>query len=208
MADATMGHDAASPGQLLHLARAGDESARGRLLDLYRNYLRLIARSLLRGPLRLRLDPSDLVQETYLRAHRHFVGFAGGSEPELVAWLRRILTRTLAEQARRHRRDLRDLGRERSLDAMLERSGLELHRALADSVASPSVQADRREQAVRLADAVARLPAHYREVYVLRTLEHVPFDQIAPRIGRSAGAARMLWMRALEQLRSLLEESP
>ena len=77
------------PEQLIVQARGGDQAALGRLLELYRNYLRLVARSLIGAALRVKLEPSDLVQETFLKAHRDFAGFAGRSEPELVAWLRR-----------------------------------------------------------------------------------------------------------------------
>jgi RNA polymerase sigma-70 factor (ECF subfamily) len=58
---------------------------------------------------------------------------------------------------------------------------------------------------VLLADAVSQLPPDYREVFILRTLEHVPFEEIAAKMGRSVGAARMLWARALERLHRLLE---
>ena len=51
----------------------------------------------------VQLDASDLVQETFLKAHREFAQFVGSSEPELVAWLRQILVRTLANQAKHHR---------------------------------------------------------------------------------------------------------
>ena len=57
-----------------------------------------------------------------------------------------------------------------------------------------------------LADAVSQLPPDYREVFVQRTLEHVPFEQVALRMGRSVGAVRMLWARALERLNRLLED--
>ncbi len=56
-----------------------------------------------------------------------------------------------------------------------------------------------------LADAVDRLPADYREAFVLRTLEHVPFEEIAARMGRSTGAVRMLWARAVKKLNEMLE---
>ena len=196
----------ATPDLLLPRARAGDDEARGRLLELYRNYLRLLARSLIGGALRIRLDPSDLVQEVFLKAHREFAGFAGRGEPELVAWLRQILVRALADQARHHRRQARDHRRQESLEAMLDRSGWEIQLALATHASSPSAAAARREQAVLLADALARLPDDYREVFILRTLEHVPLEQIAARMGRSTGAVRMLWTRAVEQLSRLLEE--
>src|SRR5579884_2231459 len=106
------------PESLLVRARSGDQAALGRLLDLYRNYLRLQARTLIGSALRVRLDPSDLVQETFLEAHRDFGQFAGTTEAELVAWLRQVLVRNLADQAKRHQSQRRDLGREESLEAM------------------------------------------------------------------------------------------
>src|SRR6516225_2026590 len=77
------------PEQMLCLARAGDQSARGQMLELYRNYLTLLARYQIGRRLQGKVDPSDLVQETFLEAHRDFGQFRGGTEPELVGWLRR-----------------------------------------------------------------------------------------------------------------------
>jgi RNA polymerase sigma-70 factor, ECF subfamily len=194
------------PDHLLNQARAGDETALGRLLDLYRNYLRLVARALIGQSLRVRLDASDLVQETFLKAHREFRQFLGTSEPELTAWLRQILVRTLANQARHHRRVGRDYQRQESLEVMLYRSSAAVQQALAAPVETPSAAAVRREQAVLLADALEKLPAHYREVFILRNLEHIPFDQIAARMGRSPGAARVLWKRAMDRLSQSLRD--
>jgi RNA polymerase sigma-70 factor (ECF subfamily) len=196
----------AIPERLLGQARAGDAAALGQLFELYRNYLRLIARSLLDNALRMQLDASDLVQETFLKAHRQFAGFAGGSEPELIGWLRQILARTLADQAKYHRRKSRNLRRQVSLEEMLEHAGGAAQRALADSIPSPSSLAIRRERAVLLADALEKLPADHRQVFVLRNIEHIPFPEIAVRIGRSPGAARVLWTRAMRRLGKLLEE--
>ncbi len=195
------------PERLIAQARCGDDAAQWRLLELYRNYLRLVARSLIGGALRVKLDASDLVQETFLKAHRDFGRFVGGTEPELVAWLRQILVRSLANQVKHHRRLGRDQNRQESLDHLLELSDRPLRFAMAARLPSPSEAASRREQAVLLADAVDRLPADYREAFVLRTLEHVPFEEIATRMGRSTGAVRMLWARAVKRLNEMLEET-
>jgi RNA polymerase sigma-70 factor (ECF subfamily) len=197
-------HD--DPEMLLAQARSGDQAALGRLLDLYRNYLRLQARTLIGSALRLRLDPSDLVQETFLEAHRDFGQFGGSSEPELVGWLRHILVRNLADQAKQHRSQKRDVRREESLEAMLDRSSQDVQAALATGLSSPSARLRRRERAVLLADTLAALPPDYREVIVLRHLEHLKFDEVGARMGRSSGAVRMLWARALERLNAILEE--
>jgi RNA polymerase sigma-70 factor (ECF subfamily) len=196
----------ARPEFLLGRARGGDEPALGRLLELYRNYLRLVARSVIGQALRVRLDASDLVQETFLKAHREFGQFLGSSEPELVAWLRQILVRTLANQARHHRSRGRDYQRQEPLEVLLERSSLAAQEALAAPVSSPSSHASRREQAVLLADALEKLPADYREIFLMRNLEHIPFEQIAVRLRRTPGATRMLWTRTIKKLSQLLEE--
>ena len=123
-----MSPDKVIPDLLLAQARAGDVAALGRLLELYRNYLRLSARAMIGQALRVRLDASDLVQETFLKAHREFRQFMGSTEPELTAWLRQILVRTLANQARHHRRKGRDYHRDEPLEALLERSSIEAQR--------------------------------------------------------------------------------
>lgn len=203
-----MTRDDLMPMRLLKQARDGDEAARGQLLELYRGYLRLVARSLIRSSLRMKLEPSDLVQETFLKAHREFGQFAGRSEPELVSWLRRILVNSLANEAKHHRRQGRDHRRQESLEVLLDRSGLTIQQALATSLGSPSEQAARREQSVLLADALNRLAVDHREVFIRRTLEHVSFETIAAEMGRSTGAVRMLWARAVKRLTHLLEETP
>src|SRR5262245_11634132 len=196
------------PEVLLARARAGDEGTLGRLLDSYRNYLRLMAGTQMGPALRARVEPSDLVQEALLEAHRDFAHFGGGSEPELLAWLRRILARNLLDQARRHQAQVRDHNRQESLEVLMEQSGSALMAALAARGPSPSSQASRREQAVLLADALEKLSPDYREVIVLRNLQHLPFDEIAQRMGRKSGTVRMLWARALEKLGQEMGAAP
>jgi RNA polymerase sigma-70 factor (ECF subfamily) len=193
------------PELLIEQAHGGDPVALGRLLEPYRNYLRMVARALIGRALRQRLDPSDLVQETFLDAHRDFPRFTGTGAPELVAWLRRILVHNLADQARRQRAAILEATHHDSLEAVLERTGCAVHHAMAGPLSSPSARASRREQAVLLADALASLPAQYRDVILLRHFEHLSFDQVAARMERSSGAVRMLWARALEQLADALE---
>jgi len=186
---------------LLARARAGDQEALGRLLEGYRDYLRLLARSSVGRQLQPRLDPSDLVQETLLEAQRDFRQFHGQTSGEIGAWLRQILARNLADQVKHHQSQKRDIGREEPLERLLD----EMPQALAAPISTPSAQAVHREQTDELGRALALLPADYREVLTLRHLQGEAFETIAARMGRSAGAVRMLWMRALEQLGGLMD---
>ncbi len=82
---------AEEPETLITEARNGSDRALGQLLELYRSYLMLLARVQVGQSLQSKVDPSDLVQETYLQAQRHFGGFRGASEAELMGWLRKIM---------------------------------------------------------------------------------------------------------------------
>jgi RNA polymerase sigma-70 factor (ECF subfamily) len=195
-----------TPELLLQQARAGDAGALGRLLELYRAYLRLLARTVMGGGVRLRLDPSDLVQETFLEAHRDFAQFVGRSERELLGWLRQILVRNLADQAKHQQAKGRDYRRQESLDALLHRPSPSVEQALAAGATTPGALAVRQEQTRLLGAALAELPADYRQVLLLRHMERLKFADIAQRMDRSPGAVRMLWTRALEKLSQLLEE--
>jgi RNA polymerase sigma-70 factor (ECF subfamily) len=194
------------PRLLIQEAQRGDASAREALLESYRNYLRLLARTGLDAGLRDKADPSDIVQETLLKAHQHFEQFRGHSEGELTIWLRQILARNLADFARRfHGTAARKVARERSLEELLDQSSLALGNLIAVRGSSPSAHALRREQSVVLADALADLSEDYREVIVLRSLQERDWDDVAQRMGRSPGAVRILWARALTRLRPLIE---
>jgi RNA polymerase sigma-70 factor (ECF subfamily) len=194
-----------TPEYLLERAHAGDTEAFGQLLTQYHNYMRLMVRALAGTTLKLRVDASDLVQEACLEAHRDFPQFEGSSEAELLAWLRRILARNLADSARYQSAGIRDHRRQRSLELMLEQSSLSVQDALAATATTASAVAAQRERAVLLADALEGLPADYRDVVILRNLEGLKFSEVAARMGRSSGAVRMLWARAIEKLSETLE---
>jgi RNA polymerase sigma-70 factor, ECF subfamily len=94
-----------------------------------------------------------------------------------------------------------------SMNQSLLRSSEWLSEALAGSVSSPSLQAARNEQELLLAEVLTRLPDDYREVIVLRNLEGLSHEEVARRMGRGAGAVRMLWVRALARLRQEMGEA-
>jgi RNA polymerase sigma-70 factor (ECF subfamily) len=197
------------PEELLRQARVGSRSALGELLELYRNYLDLLARLQIGRRLQGKVDACDLVQETFLKAHRDFAQFRGRSEAEWVSWLRQILALNLAHLVRRYcgtrRRDIR---LERRLVDELTQSSRVLDQALMAPQSSPSNQASRREQSVLLADALGQLPSDYREVIILSHLEGLSFPDVASRMGRTVNSVKNLWARALARLRRSLGEMP
>ncbi len=191
--------------QLIAAARRADRQSLATLLEQFRNYLRLLARTGIDTTLRGKADASDLVQETMLKATQHFDSFRGRSEAELAAWLRQILAQCLIHHARHYRASTRRADRERSLTDLLDRSSMQLS-ALAVRRNSLSESLPRgRDAGVILAEAMAELSVDHREVITLRNLEQLEWAQVAAKMGRSADAARMLWLRALKQLRPLVE---
>jgi len=196
------------PEQMIQDVRAGTDADLGSLLDLYRNYLRLLARLEIGRRLQGKLDASDLVQETFLEAHRHFARFQGSSEPQLVSWLRQILAAKVANLLRHYLGTQgRDVRLERELEAELDNSSRMLGAELIAPLSSPSQRAVRREQAVLLANALERLPDDYREVIVLRHLEGRSFPEIAQRMQRSVDSVQKLWLRGLSRLRRAFGET-
>lgn len=192
---------------LISRARRGSGDSLGRLLQMYRNYLMVLAGTQIERRLQPRMSPSDIVQETMLRAHANFAQFRGASEPELIGWLRQILVNNLAKFVEQHvlaaRRDVR---REVSIERLgqaLEQSTIQLAALLPAGSRSPSAAAQQREEAVLLADRLAMLAPDYREVLMLRNLQGLPFETIAQQMDRSVSATRMLWLRAIDKLKGL-----
>jgi RNA polymerase sigma-70 factor (ECF subfamily) len=200
--------DAASTEDLLRRVRAGDGASFGWVLERYRNYLTLLARLQIGRRLQGKFDPADVVQETFLQAHSKFGQFLGRTEAEFVCWLRQVLASRMAKLVRHywgtHARDVR---LEQELGAELDRSSNALGHFLVSAIETPSQEAARREQAVALANALERLPAHYREIILLHEFEDLSFPEVSRRSGRSVDSVKNLWTRALTQLRRLLGES-
>jgi RNA polymerase sigma-70 factor (ECF subfamily) len=201
-----MNNPSPDPERLIYLARAEAEGALGQLLEVYRSYLTLLARLQIGRRIQGKVDAGDLVQETFLQAYRCFAQFRGNSEAEFSGWLRQILASRVAKLLRRYRgSQSRDVRLERELEQELDQSSRLIDPGLVAPLSTPSQGASRREQAVLLAHALARLSADDREVIILRHLEEHTFPEVAERMGRSVDGVKKLWVRALGRLRRTLE---
>jgi RNA polymerase sigma-70 factor (ECF subfamily) len=179
----------------------------GPLLERYREYLRLLARVQMGGKLAGQLDASDVVQQTLLEAYKEWTQYRGSSEAELTAWLRRILANNLADAVRALGRAKRDIARQRSLEAELQQSSSRLEAMLVAEQSSPSQRAERNEQIVRLADALARLPDAQREALVLQHWHGWTLAQIGEHMAKSVTAVAGLLKRGLKGLREQMREA-
>jgi RNA polymerase sigma-70 factor (ECF subfamily) len=177
------------------------------LLERSRAYLCLLARFRLSPRLQAKLDPSDVVQQTLLKAHENMDQFRGHSPAEFMAWLRQILANTLAETARKFGAEARDLARERPLQADLEESSARLQAWLAADQSSPSQRAIQAEQLLLLAQALNELPTEQRRAVELHHFQGHPVAEVARLMGRGQEAIVGLLYRGLKKLRQLLEET-
>ena len=173
-------------------------------LEPFRSYLEVLARVHLDPRLRGKLDPADVVQQALLSAYAAWPELKNPDRPVLLAWLRRILARTLADVAKHYDRDRRAVDLERSLEADLDRSASGLAGWLAADQTSPSQAAARNEESLRLADALAALPEPQREVVVLKHLRSWTLQRIAEHLGRSVPSVASFLRRGLEELRRRL----
>lgn len=164
-------------------------------------WLKLLARREIDSRFAGKFDPSDAVQQTLLAAWQGWDQFRGDAEPQRQAWLRRILAHQLAHLARHYAgTQKRDIARERAIERTLCESAQRLDGLLPARDPTPSGECIAQEQRLRLAEALERLPADYREVILLRNFEDLAHEEIARRMNRSEGAVRMLWVRALTAL--------
>ena len=185
----------------------GQSESQGLGLEKFRDYLGVLARLQIDPRLRSKLDPSDVVQETLLRAHEKRDQFRGQTPAEMAAWLRQILANNLAQALRRYGRQRRDAALERSLEAAVDASSARLEAWLAADDTGPGEQAQRNEQLLHLTAALAQLPEDQRTVLELRHLQGLSVEEIMKHTERTEPAVAGLLRRGLKSLRELLAGS-
>ncbi len=198
-----MPHESPTPGQelsqWLEEARSGSIVALGRLFEAYRPDLLKIADTDQEQLLRTKADGADLVQQSFLEAHRDWQQFHGKTPAELLAWLRQILRHNLANLSRWFHTRKHDVTREFPFSET--NSSQEPTVRLTESDGSSG---DGNIGGV-VERILARLPEDYRRVIVLRIREDRSFAEIASLMHRSPAAVRKLLFRAMEKSRRTLE---
>lgn len=187
-----------SGGGDISAARNGDVSSLGSALEACRNYLKHIAQDELGRDLQVKEDASDLVQATLMKAQDKFPDFQGKDREALRHWLRKILLNTLKDLHRKYAVAER---RKVSKEVRLDNSSQNMR--IGDLVANdltPSKIMMEGEREEALVKALARLPDDQRRVIYLRSRKHLDYPAISKIMNRSAEAARLLWIRAVERL--------
>jgi RNA polymerase sigma-70 factor (ECF subfamily) len=186
---------------------ADDADMGGWAIERYRDYLRLLAMQQLDRRLHSKLDPSDVVQQTLLQAHRTMSQFRGQTNSELTAWLRAILANELAGAIRKFvTREKHNVGLERSLEARLDESSSRLASLLAADQPSPSQQAMKHEQLLGLSGALAGLPDDQRTALELKYLHGCSVAAVAEQMERSRASVTGLLRRGLKKIREQMQD--
>jgi RNA polymerase sigma-70 factor (ECF subfamily) len=163
----------------------------------------MLARVQMPEYLRAKLDASDLVQQTLLEAHQAEAQLADRSEAERAAFLRRVLANNLADAVRRFTAAGRDVNRERRAEEDLAQSSARLEAWLGGDQSSPSQQAIREEELLRLADALAISAGRWS-----CTTCSAARSRRSLALSRSESAVGGLLRRGLKKLRELLCDEP
>lgn len=166
-----------------------------------RPWLSLLAERELPDVLRGRIDPSDIVQQTLLRAWRAEPEFRGTSHAERLAWLRTILKNTVRQNQRQFATQKRGAYRECNEADQLPGEEQGLAELAIEPAPTASGQLIAAEETLALAESLQQLPEDQRRIIELRHFEGKSHQEIAELMQRSPAAVRMLWVRALRNLR-------
>lgn len=150
----------------------GDASAFRELYDRYHARAYAIALGVVKNP----TDARDIVQEAFIKVHRHLKGFQGSSS--FYTWLYRIVMNLSIDHIRRAKRRKNvdyDDRLQRGEDEVVG-DGAILPRILG---ANPRKSALRRELATALEKALSDLPEHHRAVITLREVEGLSYEEMS-----------------------------
>ena len=175
-------------------------------LESYREYLTLLGRLQVDDQLAGKVDVSGVVQTTMLEAHQEAAKWSRLDEAARTAWLRRVFANNLLDEIRRFRAQSRDVAREQPLEQAMEQSASRIECWLMAQPSTPSQQAMRGEEAVRLATALGCLTPTQRQAIELHHLRGMPLAEVGERMQREKGAVAALTFRGTKRLRELLGE--
>lgn len=192
--------------ELLKDAAAGDRTAIGRLLHVYRQRLRRLVQIHLDDQLAARVDPSDVVQDTLAEASQKIANYAREQPIPFYPWLRQMAWQRIIKTKEFHLAQKRDVNKEQRWDLSISRDSVaELANRFCNSPSSPSRRLARAEQRLRVRQLIEQLSRNDREVLILRYLEQLSASECAEVLEISYDTYMKRHMRAVVRLRELLE---
>jgi RNA polymerase sigma-70 factor (ECF subfamily) len=206
-----MAGDSSDTDALLRRLGDGDAQAVAELFARYRDRLRRMVRLRLDRRLQGRIDPSDVLQETYLDVAKRASEYLAHPSMPPYLWLRFLTGQRLMALHRQHLgAKMRDAGQEVSLyrGALPQASSVSLAAQLLGRLTSPTQAAVRAEMQIRLQEALNSMDALDREVLTLRHFEELTNNETAQVLGIQKAAASNRYIRALKRLKEILSSVP
>jgi len=183
---------------LVPKAKAGSDEAREKLLGHIQDYVGLMAKTKMPANMNGKFGASDVVQQSLAQVIQRFDDFRGESPGQFYAWLRTIVTNEARQLQRDFHRAKRDINKERRLANDV--SGSAVGFVPRDGQPTPGTNAIASERVSRLNEAIDRLSEDDATVIRLRSLQRLPFKEVATSMERSVGAVTKLWYRAILRL--------
>src|SRR5262252_192322 len=203
--------DTSEMNQLLREAAQGGPERLGAVLEEYRPRLRRLVALRLDPRLHGRIDPSDVIQETYLEASARLAEYVQQPKMPFFLWLRFLAGQKLVTLHRHHLgRQMRDAGREVALyrGGLPETTSAALAAQLLGHEARPSEAAIRAELKIRLQEALNSMDSLDREILALRHFEQLSLAETAQVLGLTESGACRRHLRALKRLKEILSNLP
>jgi RNA polymerase sigma-70 factor (ECF subfamily) len=204
--DADVGDD-----ELIRRARGGDATSLAELFGRHRHRLEKMVRVRLSRALQGRVDPDDVLQETYLDLARELRHYPGPEAMPVFIWLRLLTGQRLA---RVHRRHLGTAKRAAGREAPVHHGGgdeadtASMADFLVGQLTTASRAADRAERAQIVRRAVEALEPLDREIISLRTFEGLSNSEAAAVLGLAKSTASNRFVRAMARLQAELQKIP
>ena len=186
---------------------AGDLDALATLFDECRPRLLRMVDMRLDRRMRGRVDPEDVIQETYLAAVQRLDSYAKQEDLGPYLWIRLLTLQTLTDVHRRHmgakmRRADQEVSLFRGLPTASSRA---LSRQFLASFTSPSQAILKEEARTLLIESLDAMDPVDREVLLLRHFEELSNNEVAQLLGLKKSAASNRYIRALTRLKTILE---
>jgi RNA polymerase sigma-70 factor, ECF subfamily len=195
---------------LLCRIRAGDQTALATMFNRHRGRLEKMVRLRLDCRLQGRIDPSDVLQESFIDASRRLPEYAANPVMSLFLWLRFLTSQRLQMLHRQHFGPTRNAEREVSLysGAVPQADSMSLAQQLLGRLTTPSQGAIRVEMQLRVQDALNAMEPIDREVLALRHFEELTNKETAAVLGLQQAAASNRYVRALGRLKVIMSTIP
>ncbi len=187
--------------QLLLRARAGDKDALESLLLRHGPVIR--ERLEINPKWRSVLEPSDVLQVTYLEAFLHIQSFKGDAK-SFGGWLRRVAENNLRDAIQALERDKRPQPGDRVGPPRDQNDISWLYDLLTGSMATPSWHAMSKEMRGVLEAEVNALPRDWSSIVRSVFFDGLSVSEIAEKMNKTPGAVHLMRIRAVARLRQRL----